>query len=414
MFGDEKMGWKRNLVILCIGQFLAMAAMSSISPFLSLYIQDLGVADEKHIGLWTGLIFGSNFLTAFIFSPVWGKIADKHGRKMMVIRSGIGMAITITLMGFVTNHIQLLILRMINGCISGFIPASIALMSTLAPKKKVGYALGILNAAAVSGSICGPFIGGLMADHFGYSLIFSYTGIFLFIAAILVIFFVHEDFVKKENEENSSFFDDFKKITANKPIPSLFLSVTLVQLATLGTMPLISVFVQELSPTATNIAFLSGLTASVMGFSNMLASPKLGKLGDKIGSENVLLYSVIAAALFMIPLAFVVDLWQLIIFRFLFGLCIGGILPSINTLLRHFTPVGMESRTYSYSTSAMYLGNIIGPNLAGLFSAGFGIRSIFIWSGILLLVNAAWIKKIIIPNVSYSTKYSTVRHNVSK
>ncbi|MGG0718596.1 MFS transporter [Robertmurraya massiliosenegalensis] len=408
------MGWKRNLVILCIGQFLAVAAMSSISPFLSLYIQELGVTNEKEAGLWTGLIFGSNFFTAFIFSPIWGKIADKHGRKMMVIRSGIGMAITITLMGFVSNHIQLLILRMINGCISGFIPASIALMSTLAPKKKVGYALGILNAAAVSGSIGGPLIGGVMADHLGYGAIFSYTGILLFIAAVLVIFFVHEDFVKNEKEEKSSIFDDFKKITANKPISSLFISVTFVQLATLGTIPLISVFVQELSPAASNIAFLSGLAASVMGFSNMLASPRLGKLGDKIGSENVLLYSVIAAALFMIPQAFVMNLWQLIIFRFLFGLCIGGMLPSINTLLRHFAPEGMESRTYSYSTSAMYLGNIIGPNIAGLFTAGFGIRSIFIWSGVLLLVNAAWIKKIIMPNISYSSKYSEARHNVSK
>lgn len=407
------MGWKKNLFILCIGQFLAMAAMSSISPFLSLYIQDLGVTNEKEIGVWTGIIFGSNFVTAFIFSPIWGKMADKYGRKMMLIRSGIGMAITITLMGFVTSPLQLLILRMINGCISGFIPASIALMSTLAPKKKVGHALGILHAVGVSGSIGGPFIGGLMADHLGYSTIFSFTGVFLLIAALLVIFFVKENFVKKENEEKTSFLDDFKRIIANKPIPSLFLTVTLIQLATLGTMPLISVFVQELSPVTSNIAFLSGLAASIMGVSNMLASPRLGKLGDKIGSQNVLFYSVIAAALFMIPQAFVTEVWQLIIFRFLFGLCIGGMLPSINALLRHFAPKGMEGRTYSYSTSAMYLGNFVGSNISGLFLAGFGIRSIFIWSAFLLVVTAVWVSKMIIPNISYSTKYQEVR-NVSK
>lgn len=398
--------WKSNLVILCIGNFFAVTGMSSISPFLPLYIQELGITGERELSIWSGFIFSVNFITAFLFSPIWGKLADRHGRKVMLIRSGIGMAITITLMGFVTNPFQLLLLRLLNGCISGFIPASIALMSTIAPKDKVGYSLGTLHAVGVSGQIFGPVLGGLMADLFGYGAVFSYTGICLFIAAVLVIFFVHEEFVKKQNEEKSSFRDDFKTITANKPIPSLFLAIILAQLALLGTLPLMSVFVQELAPASTNLALLAGLAMGAMGLSNMLASPQLGKLGDKFGSQKVLLYCVAAAACCMIAQALVIEIWQLIVCRFFIGLFLGGILPSINSLIRQYAPAGMEGRTYSYSTSAMYLGNFFGPNISGMFAAHFGIRSAFIWAGALLIMNSIWIKVMI-----SSTKRNKVTAN---
>jgi DHA1 family multidrug resistance protein-like MFS transporter len=391
--------WKKNLVILCVGQFLVMAAMSSIIPFLPLYLQELGITDPEEVRIWAGIIFGANFLTAFIFSPIWGKLADRHGRKIMLVRSGIGMAIVITLMGFATNHIHLLILRLINGTISGFIPAAIALTATNTPKERVGYALGILQSGAVAGAICGPLIGGLMASVVGFSAIFSYTGIFIFIATIIVIFLVHETFEKKEHEEKTSFLDDFKKIVARKPILSLFTVALMTQLAMLGTLPLIPLYVQELAHSAEYLAFFAGLTAAVMGLANMLASPQLGKLGDKVGSHYVLIFSIIGAALFTFPQAFVQELWQLIILRFLLGLCLGGMLPSINSLIRHYAPEGMESRTYGYSNSAMFIGNMLGPIIAGFLASQLGIRSIFIWATFLLLANAVWIKWIIFSTI---------------
>jgi DHA1 family multidrug resistance protein-like MFS transporter len=385
-------GWKKNLFILGAGQFLVMAVMSSISPFLPLYIQELGVSDEQKVSYWSGIIFGVNFFSAFIFSPIWGKLADRHGRKVMVIRSGLGMAITTTLMGFVTSPLQLFFLRMLNGVISGFIPASIALLATTVPKKKVGYALGTLQACGVSGAICGPVIGGLMADRYNFSTIFSFTGLLIFIAAMLVILFVKEDFVKSKNPVKTSFKEDFKKIVAIQPIPALFVVATTIQLATMGTLPLLSIFVQELTLDANNLALLSGITMAVMGFSNMLASPQLGKLGDKYGSERVLLFSILAASLIMIPQAFVTELWQLIILRFLLGLCLGGMLPSINALIRHYAPAGMESRTFGYSNSSIFLGNMMGPIISGLLSANFGVRSIFIWASLLLMTNLIWVR----------------------
>lgn len=387
--------WKRNLLVLWIGQFFVMAAMSSIIPFLPLYLQELGTVDPDKISMWTGIIFGANFLSAFIFSPIWGKLADRYGRKMMVIRSGIGMSITITLMGFVTHHVHLLLLRLLNGTISGFIPAAISLTATNTPKERVGYALGILQSGAVAGSIFGPLFGGLMADTFGFRAIFSYTGILIFLATLIVIFLVREKFEKQETTEKTSFVQDFKKIASRKPIVSLFIVAMLIQLAMLGTMPQIPVFVQHLAPSADNLAFLAGLAASVMGFANMLAAPQLGKLGDQFGSQYVLLFAVAGAALITLPQAFVQTLWQLIILRFLLGMCLGGLLPSVNALIRHYAPEGMESLTYGFSNSALFVGNMLGPIGSGMIASYFDLRSIFIVAALLLIFNALWVKWLI-------------------
>ncbi|KWX84948.1 multidrug transporter, partial [Paenibacillus riograndensis] len=121
--------WKVNLIVLWFGQFLVNAGMTMITPFLTLYLaKDLGVQGDA-IGSWAGLIFAANFMTCFLSLPLWGELADKYGRKIMLLRSSFGMALVIVLMGFAQTPWQLLLLRLLNGTISGFNPASIALVS---------------------------------------------------------------------------------------------------------------------------------------------------------------------------------------------------------------------------------------------------------------------------------------------
>jgi DHA1 family multidrug resistance protein-like MFS transporter len=391
--------WKRNLFILYVGQFLAMASMSSITPFLPLYLQQLGITDPEEVRLWAGIIFGANLLTAFIFAPIWGKLADRYGRKLMLVRSGIGMAITITLMGFATNHIHLLLLRLLNGMMAGFIPAAIALTATNTPKERTGYALGILHSSAVAGTICGPLLGGLLADSFGFSAVFSYTGLSIFTATLIVIFLVKENFEKKGREEKTDFVQDFKKIVSRKPIAHLFVSAFIIRSAMVGTLPFIPLYVQELAPSQENLAFLAGFTTAAMGVANMIAAPKLGKLGDKFGSQYILIFAVFGAILFIVPQAFVQELWQLIVLRFCTGVCLAGMTPSINVLIRHYAPKGMESRTYSYSNSALFLGGLTGSIGMGAIASQFGLPMIFICSAVLLLLNNFWMKWTILAQI---------------
>ncbi|MBP1966920.1 MFS transporter [Paenibacillus aceris] len=392
--------WKRNLFILYVGQFLAMASTSSITPFLPLYLQDLGLTDPKKVLFWSGMIYGANLLTAFLFSPLWGKLADKYGRKVMLVRSGIGMAVTITLMGVATSPVHLLLLRLVNGVLSGFGPAAIALTATNTPKERSGYALGILHSGAVAGTICGPLLGGLMADHFGLREVFFYTGISIFVAALVVIFGVKETFEKKERtEKKTDMIQDFKMIVSKKPIASLFVSSAILRAAMIGTLPLIPLYVQQLSAGSDNLVVLAGITSAAMGIANMITAPHLGKLGDKFGSHRIFIYAVFGAIVFSIPQAFVHQLWQLIVLRFCTGACIGGMMPSMNVLIRQYAPAGMESRTYSYVNCAVLLGGLAGSLGMGAVASSFGLPMIFICAAALLIISNIWMKVKVFPHI---------------
>jgi len=352
--------------------------------------------------------FWGKFLTAFLFAPLWGKLADKYGRKSMLLRSGFGMAIVLTLTGFAVGPWSLLLLRLLNGMISGFIPAAIGLMSMSTPKKQMGYSLGMLQAGAVAGGICGPLIGGIMADLMGYRMIFYVTGVTILVAAFVVLIFVKEKFERKVETVKTNTMQDFKKIASTSPVLSVFIVFFIIQLALIGINPLLSLFVQELTP-AQNVAFYAGLAMSVMGFANMLVSPILGKYSDRKGPQYVLLFALLFAAIISFPQAFVSSYWQLLVFRFLLGLCLGGLLPPINSLLRHLAPEGMESRTYGFSNSFMYLGTMIGPIAGGWLASVAGIRSLFIISSILLFINVLIVKIKIIPHMKKGSKIKSAK-----
>lgn len=386
--------WKKNLIVLWFGQFLVMGGMTMIIPFLTLYLQfELGLSDSHEIGVWAGFIFAGNFVTAFIFQPIWGKLADRYGRKMMLLRSGFGMAIVMVMMGFATNPWHLLLLRMLNGTISGFNPASIALISATTPKERMGFAMGTIQSGAMAGTILGPLMGGLLVDAVGYRPIFYITGALLFMASLLALFIVKESFdlAKAATRVQASVMDGLKRISRIPQLMSLYGVTFLIQFAMMSPMTLIPLFVQELHGSLENIAFLAGFVGSVTGLSNMLASPLLGKLSDRIGAERVLAVSLVGAALAFIPQALADSVLMLLLARFGLGLFLGGLIPAVNSLIRVHTPDGMESRAYSFNSSTMSLGNMIGPITGGALSGYIGIQGLFVMSAILMLLNGVWV-----------------------
>lgn len=387
--------WKVNLLVLWFGQFLVNAGMTMITPFLTLYLaKDLGVQGEHEIGIWAGLIFAANFLTSFIFQPVWGKLADKYGRKIMLLRSSFGMAIVMVLMGFAQSPMQLLLLRLLNGTISGFNPASIALVSGTTPKARMGFSMGLMQSGSVAGTILGPLIGGFLADLIGFRPIFYVVGALLFIASLLALFLVKEKFDRAEaaQEPQVSVMEGLKELIKIPQLPALFGVTFLLQFAMISPMALLPLYVEKLNGPAANIAFLAGMVSAVTGISNMLASPLLGKLSDKVGAHRILTYALIGASLFLIPQAFVTSVWQLIIVRFLMGIFMGGLLPSVNALIRSYTPDGKESRAFGFNGSTLSLGNMLGAIIGGFLSGYIGIEGLFIISGSLLLLNTVWVR----------------------
>ncbi|MCR8631067.1 MFS transporter [Paenibacillus radicis (ex Xue et al. 2023)] len=387
------LNWRINLFVLWVGAFLVMGGMTMIVPFLPLYLQELGMSDPHEIATWAGIIFAGNFVTSFIFQPIWGGLADRYGRKVMLLRSGFGMAVVMTLMGFATGAWQLFILRMLNGTVSGFLPAAIALVSTNTPKEKTGFAMGTLQSGTMAGAILGPFFGGLMAEWIGYRYIFYITGGLLFAASLLVMFTVKETFdsAAAAKKPKQSMIEAFNILRHISQLPSLYTITFVIQFSLMSTMPLIPLFVQQLHGSGEYLAFYAGMVGSVTGFSNMVASPLLGKLSDKIGPEKILGVCLIGAAVASVPQAFVHTVWQLLAARFFLGMFLGGLLPTVNSLIRKYTPSGMESRSYSFNTSFLSLGNMIGPIVGGSISGILTIQQLFLIASVLLLVNSFWV-----------------------
>ncbi|MWC28890.1 MFS transporter [Paenibacillus sp. MMS18-CY102] len=386
--------WKKNLIVLWIGQFLVMAGMTMIIPFLSLYLQsDLGVHGEHNVAMWSGVIFAANFVTSFVFQPFWGKLSDRIGRKPMLLRSGFGMAAVMVLMGFATGPWQLLLLRMVNGTISGFNPASVSLVSTTTPKNRIGFAMGTLQSGAIAGTILGPFIGGLLADAVGFRPIFYITGTLLFLASLLSMFVVKENFNREAAaaKVQMSVTEGLRRLSRVPQIPALYAVTFLIQFAMMSPMTLIPLYVQKLHGTTENLAFYAGFVGSVTGLSNMISSPLLGRLSDRVGGEKILGIALIGAAVMFIPQAFVHTVWQLLLSRFALGIFLGGLVPSVNALLRKYAPEGMATRAFSFNSSTLGLGNMVGPITGGVLSGWTGIEGLFLISAVFMFANAFWV-----------------------
>ncbi|HEY8528203.1 MAG TPA: MFS transporter [Paenibacillaceae bacterium] len=390
--------WKINLGVLWFGTFFVMSGMTMIIPFLPLYLQqDLGVTDERAIGVWGGAIFAGNFVTAFLFQPIWGRVADRIGRKVMLLRSGFGMGLITLLMGFATEPWHLLVLRLLNGVISGYNPAAIALMSATAPKARMGFAMGTLQSGITAGTILGPLIGGLFADAFGFRPIFYITGALLFLTSILSWVLIKENFDREKAaaQPATSMAEDVRKLLADKRLAALLGATFAFQFALLCPVAFIPLYIQRLQESMENIAFWSGFVGSVTAFSNMIFAPVLGRLGDRAGPAPVLFISLVGAALMFVPQAFAGSVGELLFYRFLLGCFVGGIAPALHTLIRSYTPDVMVSRVFGYNTSALSLGNMCGPIVGGAVFGLVDIEGLFLLSAGVLLAASVWIHAVV-------------------
>jgi MFS family permease len=382
--------WKRNLLACWVGSFVTVAGMSMVVPFLPLYIEQLGIHSLAGIEQWSGATFGAAYVFAAIMSPIWGKLADKHGRKLMLLRASFGMAIVITLTGFAQNVYQLLALRLLIGLISGYLASAITLVASQTPKEHSGWALGTLSTGSVSGSLFGPLIGGWLADIIGLRQVFYVTGFFMFLCFLTTYLFVHEDFVPTSYAELTN-REVWKMISNPKMLIAMFVTTFMLQMANFSIEPIITVYVKQLLPDLSHIALISGVVVSASGISTVLAASRIGRMSDRIGPRKVLLACLLFAGLAVIPQAFVKTPWQLTGLRFIMGIAVAGLLPSINSIIKRNVPNAISGRVYGFNQSSQYLGTIVGPLLGGQIAAYFGIKYVFFVTSILMFLNAIWV-----------------------
>ena len=371
----KEISWKDNLRIVWLGSFLTGACISLVVPFMPIFVEQLGV-EPSQVTFYSGLAISVSAISAACVSPLWGILADRYGRKPMMIRAGLAMTITMGGLAFVPNVYWLLALRLLNGVFTGFVPNATALIASQVPKDKSGYALGTLSSGVVAGTLTGPFVGGMIAEVFGIRNVFLMVGGFLFLAAILTILFIKEDFQPVPKEKALPTKELFTSVKYPYLLFNLFATSFVIQVAAQSVGPILALYIRDLGQKE-NLLFVSGLIVSSMGLSSMMSSGVMGRLGDKVGNHRLLIVAQAYSALIYLLCANASTPLELGIYRFLFGLGTGALVPGINALLSRMTPKAGISRVFAFNQVFFYLGGVIGPLAGSVVAEQFGYHSVF-------------------------------------
>lgn len=384
--------WKRTVYISLVCVFCTAFGVSQLAPILPLYFHDLGVQTPEAMSLWSGLATGATYIIVCLAAPFWGRVADKKGRKITLIRSSFGMALCNILIAFQTTPEGVVLIRLVQGLVSGFYSASITLIASESPIERTGWALGLLASANLAGSLIGPLLGGYIADTVGIRNDFIIVGALMGLAGVLATIFIHENYVPQPNPEKLSLRKLKEQIPEFNSIVTLCVASFIYAICIMSLQPVISVYIKGIVPSDTeNLAFIAGAVFSAMGIAQLMSSSPLGKLVDKIGPRKVLVVSLIYVGILNIPQAYVSDVYQLAMIRFLQGFGLGGMLPALNTYLSSKTPREFTGQVFSYNQSCLFFGYFLGSVGGASLMAWLGFTTLFWVSGGLFIISALWI-----------------------
>lgn len=385
---EEDNIWRRNLVILCIAQFIALIGMSGVFPFLPLYVRDLGVSNPDEAKFWSGMVFAGVYISAVIMIPIWGSLGDKYGRKFMTVRAIFGLALSVVLMAFAQNVYQLFFLRVLQGTMSGMIASSLSFVSANTPENKSGYAIGWLQSSIAAGQVFGPFFGGLMADFVGIRYVFLVVGLLCTLAAILVMVSLQEkEFVPRKDKKYGIVWN-LKFIFKDKVFFKLMTLIVLVQMGVQFTIPIFTYFVEEKGAPDDLLATVTGVLFGVIAIFNIIFSPKWGRRNDaKIWQKTLKISAIISALMYLLHI-FVPNFYYLIPIRAVIGIFYAALIPTLYSALSKRTIAQQKGGIMGLASGANLLGSLISFLFAGVVSSLFGMEMNFIISFVMLTIVA--------------------------
>lgn len=374
-------------------QALMSCPFSISGPFLPLFVVQLGVHPMAAVDLWSGAIMSVNFLMAAIFSPIWGGVADRVGRKPMVVRSCIAICVFTAVMGLTQNVWELFAARASMGVFSGFSAAALALVGTQVPEESLGFSLGWMATGQLVGGLCGPLVGGLLADRLhDYRVVFFFTAAFALAATLACTFFVPERFEPARGAaRGGTLLRRLGEVATHPQLLPMFVVVLLAQVVAFGVQPVVPLFVRALAGNAPWLGTAAGAAFAVVGLADLIASPFLGKRSDRVGYRKVLLISLAGIACFTIPQAFAGSVVAFLALRFGVGAFLGGVLPTANALIGRMFSSERRGQAYGVTSSATFLGMFVGPAAGGAIAARFGFGAVFLTIGTLAIANLIWV-----------------------
>lgn len=380
------MNWKIVLALLVSFALLMSSSYTMLIPFLPIYLdKELGASRES-LSMWSGLVFAISFAISAFAAPLWGKLSDKMGKKPMIIRSSVLIAITYFLAGIVTTPFELFLVRAFQGVAAGLWPACLVMLSAYAPKKKLGFAMGLMQSANITGSILGPLLGGILATSFGMRNSFFIGAVALSLISITTILFIKEPPKQENTDPVNQKAPGYLSLLKDKNLLILLFVVGFTNFVIMQIQPIVALYVEKLNQSSHDVMILSGLVLSLGGFAGAIAAPIWGKAGQKHGFYKTLTLSLIVAGSLIAMQGLPNVLWLFALMQFVCGLAFSGIFPSANSILVLFTPSNIRGTGFGLLFSAQMVGGAIGPIIGGFLVTFLSFNSVYFASGSVLVV----------------------------
>ena len=380
--GHETTG-RLSFFVLLVSQLAATAGFMFVMPFMPLYVQQLGVEDAGRAAAWAGLLNTATAVTMATAAPLWGRLADRFGYKPMLLRATLAGAVVVGLMGLVTAPWQLLLLRLLQGTLTGTVAAATVLVSATAPDGREGQRLGTLQMVIFLAAALGPFAGGLFADLVGIRASFGVTAALLAGSGVLVLFGVVG--AKPAREGSGEEGGSNKPLRLKRRLMPVLAALFVVHLAMTGVVPAIPGFLSSLVDEPGRVAGLSGQIIGVAALAAAAGSLVGGKLAARFGPRRVVIAALMLAGLAFLPQAWAGTVAELWVLRILSSFFLGIVIPVVNLAVRSSVPPERQGAAFGLSASATSAALGIGPLGGGLLAAHFGFEAPFLVPGVLLI-----------------------------
>ncbi len=378
--------WRRNFIVIWLSQFLSFTGFAFAMPFVPYYLQDLGVKDPTSLKIWVALFAAATPLTMAIFSPLWGSLSDRYGRRVMLLRANIGGMAVLGLMGVAPNPSFLIFMRLMQGVFSGNIAAAQALAISQTPSNKSGMVLGSLNAALFSGQMVGAFFGGGFAEFFGYRLSFVAAAAVMAVAAFLTLFGTTEEFTPPSRAVlRERRLKRFSSGSIGIALPILFLIMLMVVVRQFY-QPWMSLLVQELHGGVEGASLRTGTLSMISGIAGAIAGPVLGRLADRVPPPAIGKLAALGAGITIAFMALARTFTGLILPQFGTTFASGGLDPVFQIWLTKITPADQRGFVFGWSATARSVGFLSAPMISGFVAAKFSLRAVFWCAGIFYIL----------------------------
>lgn len=403
--------WRRNFLAVWLANTITAVGMMAFLPFLPLYLEEMGVTDERALRMWSGVLVGAAPLMAAFMGPVWGSLGDRLGRKPMIVRANLAICLFVGAMAFARTPLQLLTLRLLQGVFSGYIAPSLTLVSAQTDDARQGRVVGTLQTGVILGMAVGPLLGGALADQWGYRPVFFVTAALSLLAVFVVALGAREERPPQaagEKDEAVSgqaasalrglwrgVLRDVRTVVAGGPLRQLVLAAFALRLGAAIVDPILSLFVRTLHGVDVGaVATMTGTIFAVRGVATLVTTPFWGWLGDRFGHGRMMTLCGMGTGMAMLPQAFVDDVGTLLVLRLVSGACMAGTVPALWALAAKLSPSAKRGSAYGLTFSSLGLAHALGPLGGGTLAALFGLRSVFVVSTVLLLAAALVVRRV--------------------